>query len=198
MNFEVPVRYLISPGDASADNFQTFKEQFLATVELSVSSGVSLVQIREKRITTKQLFELSSAVAKITADSETTLLINSRADVALAANADGVHLPEDGLPIEIVRKAFPNLIIGSSVHSVEGAVEAKEADFLLFGAVFDSGEKIGVGLGKLKEVIAAVETPVLAVGGVDANNFQQVLDTGAAGFAAIRYLNDHAALEKLR
>lgn len=195
MNFEHPVRYLISPGDASADNFQTFKEQFLTTVELAVAAGVSLVQIREKRITSKQLFELAAAVAKITAGSETKLLINSRADVAQAANADGVHLPEDGLPIEVVRKAFPSLIIGRSVHSVEGAIESKEADFLLFGPVFDSGEKNGVGLDKLKEVIAAVETPVLAVGGIDAHNFEQVIRAGAKGYAAIRYLNDHAVLK---
>ena len=195
---ELFVRYLISPGDASTTNFLSFKEEFLTTVELGVAAGVSLIQIREKAITTKQLFELSAAAAKITANTETKLLINTRADVAQGANADGVHLPEDGLAIEVVRRTFSDLIIGSSVHSVEGAVEAKDADFLLFGPVFDSGEKKGVGLEKLKEVIAAVQTPVLAVGGIDETNFLQVLDVGAKGFAAIRYLNDHATLEKLR
>lgn len=199
LEFERPVRYLISPGDASVANFLSDKKVFLHTVQLAVEVGISLIQIREKHITTKQLIEVASAAAEITANSNTKLLINGRADVAHSAQADGVHLPEDGLPVAVVRNAFPALIIGCSVHTVESAQEAKDADFLLFGPIFDSGEKRGVGLEELSEVTVAVgQTPVLAVGGVDGDNFHSVLEAGAAGFAAIRYLNDHAALEKLR
>jgi len=196
---ERPVRYLISAGNGTPETFPVFKEYFLQTIRLAVEARISLLQIREKLVTINQLFELATAAVEITRNSNTKLLINGRADVAAAAGADGVHLPADGVPVGVIRKSLPTpFVIGCSVHTLERAVAAKAegADFILFGPVFDSGEKNGVGLAKFSEVAAAVgETPVLAVGGIDVSNVNEVIEAGAVGFASIRYLNDHSVLK---
>ena len=124
---------------------------------------------------------------------ETKILINSRSDVAVAAGAHGVHLPEDGLPVSEVRRSFPApFLIGASVHGRDAARSAKSdgADFVVFGPVFDSGEKKGKGVGELKVISRDLrEFPLIAVGGIDESNKDLVLQNGATGFAAIRYLN---------
>lgn len=158
-----------------------------------------MVQIREKALQAKQLLKLSSDAAKITSGTETQLLINGRADIAIAAGADGVHLPEDGLPIDVLRGKFARpFIIGASVHSVEAAISAKNegSDFAVFGPVFETPGKGGTqGLDKLRLVCDSVPgLPVIAVGGIDRSNFRKVFEFGASGFAAIRFLNDHQVL----
>ncbi|MGH9948194.1 MAG: thiamine phosphate synthase [Pyrinomonadaceae bacterium] len=196
-----PITYLITDGTAEPAEFSANKKRILETIELAVAARVSMVQIREKALTAKQTFELTMEAAAITKPSETKLIVNDRADITIAAGADGVHLPESGMPVAAIRKACPPpFIIGASVHSIERAVAAERegADFLLFGPVFDSGEKTGVGLSKLAEVCAAVNNvPVIAIGGINASNNADVLLNGAAGFAAIRYLNDLAVLGTL-
>jgi len=199
---DFPLTYLITPGEAMSSDFSTSKTRILNTIELAVAAGISMIQIRERFLTTRQLFELSRAAVELTKASATKLLVNDRLDIAIAAGAAGVHLPERGLPVAAVRYACPRpFVIGASAHSVEGAITAAAdgADFVLFGPVFDSGEKKGVGTDKLSEVTSAVnQIPVLAVGGIDVSNIDLVIEAGAGGYAAIRYLNDHAVLEKLR
>jgi thiamine-phosphate diphosphorylase len=116
--------------------------------------------------------------------------VNSRPDVAVAGGAQGVQLPEDGLPVRDVKRAFPDLVVGASRHSVEGArrAEAEGADFVLMGPVFDTPGKEGrvLGLGPLSEAARSLGIPVHAVGGIDAVNARQVVEAGAHGIAAIR------------
>jgi len=197
-----PLTYLITRGDATAAEFPKSKDRILNTIELAVAAGISMIQIRERSLTAKQLFELSSNAIELTKASPTQLLVNDRLDIAIAAGADGVHLPEHGLPVAAVRNTcLRPFLIGASVHTVEGAIKAASngVDFVLFGPVFNSGDKKGVGTDKLSAVTVAVnQIPVMAVGGIDASNIGTVIEVGAAGYAAIRYLNDHTVLEKLR
>jgi thiamine-phosphate pyrophosphorylase len=191
---ERPLTCLITEGELTPENFEQRKGDFLQTVEAAASAGISMVQIREKAITAKQLFTLAVECVSAAAGSETKILVNGRADIAKAANADGVHLPEDSIPVEEIRKAFPPpFLIGRSVHSIDAVWIAKNAgaDFVMFGAVFDSGEKKGKGVHELTNVCRELDWfPVLAVGGIDGENIQTILDAGAAGYAAIRYLNE--------
>lgn len=185
--------YLITKGDATTDNFNAKQREILEIIKKAVEAEISLVQIREKNLSTKLLFNLAEKAAQITKKSETKLLINDRADVALAANADGVHLTERSLSAQTVRANFPaKLIIGVSVHTIEKAVEVNKqgADFVTFSPIFHSpGKGEPVGIEKLREVCDALENfPVIALGGIDETNYREVLEI-ADGFAAIRFLN---------
>lgn len=198
-----PFIYLITDGEATEANFKTKSAEILRLIDAAVLAEISLVQIREKDLPVKLLFELAERAAGITKNTDTKLLINGRADIAYLAGADGVHLPADSIPSEAVRESFDDeFIIGVSVHSLLEAIEseASGADFVTFGPVFytPSKEKFGEpqGLDKLKEVSKTLSIPVFAVGGVDDNNYESVLLNGAAGFAAIRFLGDTKRLSE--
>ncbi|MEO8650366.1 MAG: thiamine phosphate synthase, partial [Acidobacteriota bacterium] len=123
------------------------------------------------------------------------LLVNERADIALAAGADGVHLPSRAVKTTVLRRIVPpDLIIGISTHSADEVLRARDegADFTVFGPVFESpGKGEPVGLEELTAVCAAAEGfPILALGGVNEKNCTDVLDAGARGVAAIRALNE--------
>jgi thiamine-phosphate diphosphorylase len=125
-----------------------------------------------------------------------------RADVALAAGAAGVQLPEDGVPVARVKRAWPGLVVGASRHSVDGArrAEAEGADFVLLGPIFATPGKEGraLGLGPLAEAARALRIPVHAVGGVGAGNARQVVEAGARGLAAIRAFLEGPAADAVR
>jgi thiamine-phosphate diphosphorylase len=118
----------------------------------------------------------------------------------MATHAHGVQLPE-AKSIKEVRANVPEMVIGASVHSVEGAVRAASegADFALYGPIFETpGKGPGVGVEALAEVCRTVHPfPLIAIGGIDKNNYRRVLDAGASGFAAIRSLNDIASLRAI-
>lgn len=197
-----PTIYLITEGNLTAEKFDEKKVQTLEIIKTAVENDISLIQIREKNLTARLVFRLASEAAKILKNSNTKLLVNDRADIALAANADGVHLTESSVSSEIIRRAFPkNFIIGVSTHSVAGAEKAKKqsADFVTFSPVFASpGKGERQGLEKLKEVCATLKPfPVIALGGVDETNYESVLRSGAGGFAAIRFLNDFENLKMI-
>lgn len=190
-----PFIYLITKGEATSENFAKKKGEILEIISHSITSGVTHIQIREKKLSARLLFELAEAAAKITFNGETRLLINGRADIALAAGADGVHLPADSLSPHAVRNAFPkDFLIGVSTHSLEAAESAKtqNADFVTYGPVFASpGKGTPKGIAGLASVCGRLAGfPVVALGGIDESNCQNALDAGAAGFAAIRFLND--------
>jgi len=119
------------------------------------------------------------------------VVLSSRADVALAVGAAGVHLPEADIPIAAARRLLgAGRLVGRSVHSLEGAVEAAGAgaDYLVFGPVYETATHAGLpaaGLDSLREVCRAVRVPVLAIGGVDFDRAEECVRAGAAGFAAI-------------
>ncbi len=189
-----PLIYLITDGEITPENFAEKSFQTLELVKKAVESEISLVQIREKQISAKLLFELSSKAAQITENSKTKLLINDRADIAFVAKADGVHLTAKSLSAEIIRTNFPrDFIIGVSTHSTEKAVEAKNqgANFVTFSPIFHSPNKgKPVGLESLREVCETLKDfPIIALGGIDETNYSEVLEI-TDGFAAIRFLND--------
>lgn len=196
---------LITEGDATAENFFEKKTAILNLIKAATDAKISFVQIREKKLTARFVFELVAASVKITLQSETKILVNDRADVALAAGAAGVQLTGVSLSAETIRRHFPpNFIVGVSAHTLEDVENAQKAaaDFATFSPIFPtaSKEKYGApqGLEKLREVCERVKDfPVVALGGIDKDNFQSVLENGARGFAAIRFLNDAENLRKL-
>lgn len=201
MNLNKPLIYLITPGDADDANFAVASEQILATVRLAAAEKISLVQIREKKLSARNLYDLVKRASAITTSTSTKLLVNDRADIAMAAAADGVHLAGDSLRADVVRAHSPNgFIVGVSTHTVDETVEARRrgADFAVFAPVFETPGKRARGLGELRSVCDAVSGfPVIALGGIDPANCTAAIDAGAAGVAAIRSLNDAAAMHAI-
>ena len=201
-----PLVYSITGGEATVENFSRKSRDILKLVESAVEAKIDLIQIREKKLPARLVFELAAEAAGATRDSATKLLVNDRADIAQAAGADGVHLTSVSLSAEIVRRNFgADFIVGVSAHSVAEAESAREegADFITFSPIYNTPSKIRYGmppqgLEKLKTVCEKLKPfPVVALGGIDETNFADVLTAGAAGFAAIRFLNDAENLRKL-
>jgi thiamine-phosphate pyrophosphorylase len=142
-NLLKPILYLITRGattETTTPEAVEFQE-ILTQVSAAVTAGISLIQIREKKLTSRVLFELTLRVAMITRGSPTRVLVNDRADIAAGAVADGVHLTTRSLGADVIRKTFGDqFLIGSSTHSLAEARAAKEggANFVVFGPIFDS------------------------------------------------------------
>lgn len=200
-----PLIYLITSG--STTPLTTPKDpsflSILNLIDAAVAAQVSLIQLREKTLTTRVLFELARESVRRTKGTETRLLINDRFDVALSTGADGVQLTSTSLPADVVRQTCgPGFLIGVSTHSHAEASVAKGrgADFALFGPVFDTESKRVFGppqgVSKLKELTSQLdEFPVIAIGGVSVNNAKQCIAARAAGVAGISMLRE---VEKLK
>jgi len=160
-------------------------------VEKAVKVGGCMVQLREKELSGKKLFELAKNLRDISMPHGTPLLINGRIDIALATHAGGIHLPETGLPIEVARNLMPNALIGKSIHCEEDALAAETAgaDYLLFGHIFPTVSKPSEmkprGLNLLESLCKLLSIPVFAVGGITPKQAKSCLDAGAYGVAAI-------------
>lgn len=161
-----------------------------------------MFQLREKGLDAASLHALCRDAAPLLTSSGSLLLVNERADVALASGAAGVHLPESSCPADAVRRAFPALLAGKSVHSVKSAEEAAKSGlhYLLFGPVFatPSKERFGPpqGLDLLEEVCRSVPIPVFAVGGVTPERSYACIEKGAWGVAALAPFLDTDALPR--
>ena len=164
-------------------------EAVLRQVRQAAARGIQLVQIRERDLEGRALYELSRDAVVAVKGSTTRVIVNDRLDVALAASAHGVQLRGCSFSAGRARTMVPpGFLIGQSVHTIDEAASAGGADFLIYGTVFETGSKPGVapaGLQRLSEVVKATTVPVLAVGGVSPGHVSQVLGAGAAGFAAI-------------
>jgi len=156
----------------------------------AVGRGATLLQLRDPGATVRAL---EREAAHLVGASPVPVLISARADLAIAAGAAGVHLPERDLPVAAARRLLgEGPLVGRSVHSAGAAREAEDqgADYVVFGPVFDSASHPGrppAGLPALREVATAVSIPVLAIGGVDERRAAGCRQAGAAGFAAIGY-----------
>jgi thiamine-phosphate pyrophosphorylase len=202
-----PVSYLISSGQTTSATTSSGKDfqNILKLIEAAVAAKIDLIQVREKHLSTKVLYELIARSVAITRSSATKLLVNDRADVAASAGADGVHLTTHSLPTSVVRQVFgSDFLIGVSAHSLDQAKAARDAqaDFVVFGPVFQtpSKEQYGppVGLAQLKQVCAELNGyPVLAIGGVSESNFADCLGAGARGVAAIRMFGEPERLSSI-
>jgi thiamine-phosphate pyrophosphorylase len=162
----------------------------LASAARAIADGVEMIQVREKDLSARELFDLVCRIRDLAAGTATRVLVNDRLDIALAADLDGVHLPSNGLPADRVRPFVQHL--GVSTHTIQEAVDAERAhaNFIVFGPIFDSPGKTAVGLEPLRKITASVRIPVLAIGGITSANAQEVLKANAAGIAGIRLFQE--------
>jgi thiamine-phosphate pyrophosphorylase len=190
--------YLITDGSLTPQNFKRHSGQLLNKLKVAVKAKISMIQIREKQLSIRLTAELTSRVIQIARNSPTKILINDRADLALALGADGVHLTTNSIPTEVIRQNFPHeFIIGVSAHSLAEVQEAKRqgANFVTFSPIFETSSKVKYGapqgLEKLKEVVDEVGGfPIIALGGIDEDNLSRTLRAGAKGIAGISLFND--------
>ncbi len=198
-----PVIYLITSGATNVQTTPSSKEfaDVLEVVTAAVAARVSLIQLREKLLSARVLFELTSQAAEISRNSETRLVVNDRADIARAAGAAGVHLSTRSLGADVIRRAFgQDFLIAVSTHTIAEARAAREyADFAVFGPVFRTKSKKNYGppqgLAKLAEVARDVAPfPIVALGGVGLDQVEECFEAGAAGIAGIGIYNPREAL----
>ena len=176
------------------NRYQDSLESFLEKVETACRSGVTIVQLREKNLTTNQYYQLAKQVKEITDAYQVPLIIDDRLDVCLAVDAAGLHIGDDELPVSVVRKILgPEKILGVTAKTVKRALEAEEggADYLGTGAIFPTTTKENAPItliSTLKTICQRVAIPVVAIGGLTSENIDQLIGTGIAGVAVVRDL----------
>ncbi|NPV26002.1 MAG: thiamine phosphate synthase [Firmicutes bacterium] len=158
----------------------------------ALAGGATAVQLREKALPERQLWQQAVELREITARAGAAFIINDRVDLALAVDADGVHLGQDDLPAEVARKLLgPGKILGISVTSVAEALAAQAAgaDYLGVGPIYPTTTKSDardiVGLAGLKEIRQVVSLPLIAIGGINLTNIREVISAGADGIAVV-------------
>ena len=188
MNREALRLYLVT------NRYQDSLESFLEKVETACRSGVTIVQLREKNLTTNQYYQLAKQVKEITDAYQVPLIIDDRLDVCLAVDAAGLHIGDDELPVSVARKVLgPEKILGVTAKTVKRALEAEEggADYLGTGAIFPTTTKENAPItliSTLKTICQRVAIPVVAIGGLTSENIDQLIGTGIAGVAVVRDL----------
>jgi thiamine-phosphate pyrophosphorylase len=205
MNRKVLKLYLVT------NRYQDSLESFLEKVETACRSGVTIIQLREKNLTTNQYYQLAKQVKEITDAYQVPLIIDDRLDICLAVDAAGLHIGDDELPVSVARQVLgPEKILGVTAKTVKRALEAEEggADYLGTGAIFPTTTKENAPItliSTLKTICQTVAIPVVAIGGLTSENIDQLIDTGIAGVAVVRDLMQaedieakaHAFLTKL-
>jgi thiamine-phosphate pyrophosphorylase len=168
-------------------------EEMLRRIDAALRGGVDALQVREKDLDGSALRDLAARVLEVCRRHHVPMLINDRIDVALAVDADGVHLPTNSFRVSEARQLLgAGKLIGASAHEAGeiAAAEREGADFAVFGPIFETPSKASYGnpqgLAALREICGATRLPVLAIGGVTAARMQEVRETGAAGVAVIR------------
>jgi thiamine-phosphate pyrophosphorylase len=160
-------------------------------LEAAIGAGINMVQIREKDLSGKDLLSQVRQFKRCVKDNA-LLIVNERVDIALLGEADGVHLGENGISIPDARRiAGESFLIGKSVHSLDGAIDAEQsgADYLIVGTVFSSITHMGEeaqGIDLLKKLGARIEIPYIAIGGMNRTNVRSVIESGASGVAVMR------------
>ena len=188
MNREALRLYLVT------NRYQDSLESFLEKVETACRSGVTIVQLREKNLTTNQYYQLAKQVKEITDAYQIPLIIDDRLDVCLAVDAAGLHIGDDELPVSVARQVLgPDKILGVTAKTVKRALEAEEggANYLGTGAIFPTTTKENAPItliSTLKTICQRVAIPVVAIGGLTSENIDQLAATGIAGVAVVRDL----------
>ena len=167
------------------------KKGILSDVENALKAGCKIVQYREKNKCTRDMIEEAKNIKK-KCGKKAVFLVNDRLDVALAVDADGIHIGQDDIPFKIAREILGNKkIIGLTVHNLKEAVNAERdgADYIGLSPIFktdtkhDAGEACGIEM--IKKVSKAVDLPVVAIGGINKENIEQVIKAGADSAVAI-------------
>lgn len=188
MNREALRLYLVT------NRYQDSLESFLEKVETACRSGVTMIQLREKNLTTNQYYHLAKQVKEITDAYQVPLIIDDRLDVCLAVDAAGLHIGDDELPVSVARKVLGSeKILGVTAKTVKRALEAETsgADYLGTGAIFPTTTKENAPItliSTLKTICQMVAIPVVAIGGLTSENIDQLAATGIAGVAVVRDL----------
>ena len=188
MNREALRLYLVT------HRYQDSVESFLEKVETACRSGVTIVQLREKNLTTNQYYQLAKKVKEITDAYQVPLIIDDRLDVCLAVDAAGLHIGDDELPVPVARQVLgPDKILGVTAKTVKRALEAEEggANYLGTGAIFPTTTKENAPItliSTLKTICQRVAIPVVAIGGLTSENIDQLIGTDIAGAAVVRDL----------
>ena len=188
MNREALRLYLVT------NRYQDSLESFLEKIETACRSGVTIVQLREKNLTTNQYYQLAKQVKEITDAYQVPLIIDDRLDVCLAVDAAGLHIGDDELPVSVARQVLgPDKILGVTAKTVKRAIEAEEggANYLGTGAIFPTTTKENAPItliSTLKTICQRVAIPVVAIGGLTSENIDQLIGTGIAGVAVVRDL----------
>ena len=188
MNREALRLYLVT------NRYQDSVESFLEKIETACRSGVTIVQLREKNLTTNQYYQLAKQVKEITDAYQVPLIIDDRLDVCLAVDAAGLHIGDDELPVSVARQVLgPEKILGVTAKTVKRALEAEEggANYLGTGAIFPTMTKENASItliSTLKTICQRVAIPVVAIGGLTSENIDQLIGTGIAGVAVVRDL----------
>lgn len=183
------------------------EEKFLKTIEDAINGGVSVVQIREKTKDTLDFYNLALKVKEITTEYNVPLIINDRVDVALAIDADGVHIGQSDMPCDVTRKLVgPNKIVGVSAATIDEAKKAEKdgADYIGTGAVFPTATKDDapkITKMDLKEIVESINIPVVAIGGITLDNAPELTNTGIKGLSVVSAImssdNPRESAEKL-
>ncbi|AGB49787.1 thiamine-phosphate pyrophosphorylase [Methanomethylovorans hollandica DSM 15978] len=167
------------------------KKGTLSDVQEAVAAGCRIVQYREKNKSTKEMVAEASQIKSI-CGADAIFLVNDRIDVALAVDADGVHIGQEDMPIDIARAILgADKIIGLTVHNISEAIEAERsgADYVGLSPIFDTATKsdagTGIGTERIKDVKNAINIPVVAIGGINKQNCRSVIENGADSLVAI-------------
>ncbi len=160
--------------------------------KLAITGGADTIQFRQKEGSTREMLEIARQMKALCTDSGVTFIVNDRVDIAIAAEADGVHLGQDDFPIPMARKLLgKGRIIGGSAATIKDAEKCflEGADYVGFGPVFRTTSKDDAGpvsgIETLEQVVGAISLPIIAIGGVSSDNVHEVMGVGAYGIAVI-------------
>jgi len=175
----------------------------LEDVGSAIRAGVKIIQYREKDLTTREMIDEAGKISRLCRENDVLFIINDRVDIALAVDADGVHLGNEDMPYEAARRILGNTkIIGLTVHDVGEAIEAERigADYIGISPIFetttkpDAGTPAGIDL--IKYIKKAVKIPFVAIGGINQDNIKSVLEAGARSIAVISAIVTKDDVEK--
>ncbi len=179
----------------------------LETMKILAKTGIKIVQLREKEISKKELYNLAIEFRKITSSVGIALIINDHIDIALAVNADGVHLGQDDLPCSAARKIAPSMVIGISTHNLDEAKTAQEngASYINIGPIFSTSTKetkvSALGIEIIKHINKEISIPFTVMGGIKKHNVRDLLSAGATRFAMVTEItmadNIHGRVDEL-
>jgi len=169
---------------------QRTKNKFLAIIEEAILGGVTIVQLREKDTSTGEFHKIATDLKELTSKCNVPLIINDRLDIALAIDADGVHVGQSDMPSDIVRKIIgKDKILGVSATTIEEAKKAEKdgADYIGSGAIFPTQTKDAdcISIKHLKKIINAVNIPIIAIGGLTEDNISSLANTNIGGISVV-------------
>jgi thiamine-phosphate diphosphorylase len=189
MDLEIPRLYAI------VDAERIGSASPVAICRILLDAGVRLIQYRDKKAPSRDLFEACRKLQVSVRQAGGIFIVNDRVDIALAVDADGVHVGQGDLPVELARRVLgKRILIGTSTHSLEQVREADEtsADYIAFGPIFPTQSKERpdpvVGLAGLREARKLTRRPLVAIGGITLENVPSVIAAGADSVAVIRDL----------